>query len=175
MAPTSCLRTPMTDHAWVIPYAKRVAEFLGLNAWEWTISHRSGLSTHRGLILESPDATCFPNWPYLTAKIEIDSDCWIGRMAQPTTAGKLLICHEMLHIALAQLSHSMNEIINVYFPAEDKTPSDKTTAFTLYTNHEEHTITRLSRQVYEALERDEELARLRRKAKRLKKRRKQAA
>lgn len=166
----------MQDHAWLIPYAKRVAVFLGVHAWEWEITHRSGLSRHRGLILESPDARCDANWPYLSAKIEIDSDCWLTRMKQPSVAGKLLICHEMLHIALAQLAHSMNEIVNVYFPAADTTPSDKTMAFTLYTNHEEHVITRLSRQVYEALERDEELDRLRRKVKKLKRqRRKQVA
>lgn len=154
----------VNGHEWVTPYTERIMDFLGLQAWTWSLIHETGLSSYSGARESKSDATCDANWRYLAATITIDSGVWVDKMTQPSTGAKMLLCHEVLHIAFAQMAHGMETVINVYFPAEDETPSGKSTAMTVYSDHEEHVVTRLAKQVYEALEREEELIALRAEA-----------
>lgn len=144
---------------WVEPYIERLIEFLGLQAWTWALKVETDLQGKHGTHVHKVDATCDPDWPYLHADITFDSLCWETMMSDPErrVAAKIIVCHEVLHILLAQLSHAMETIVNVYFPDREGNPSDETTAFTIYSKNEEHVVTRLSRQIYEALEREDDL------------------
>lgn len=143
------------SHDWVEPYMERVMDHLGLTAWTWGLQHQTGLTVEHGTRMDKCDASCHVDWRYLNAEIMIDSQIWIDKMSEPSTAAKLLLCHEACHILLAQLGKAVEQIVNVYFPPEDETPSDKSTAMTLYSDHEEHVITRLGRQVCDTLERED--------------------
>lgn len=138
------------NYRWVEPYLARVRDFLGLQAWELSI--HPGEVTKEGILGDGADAQCHPDWSYLNAAIVVSYPCWLERFKQPNTGAKLLICHEMLHVLFAGLSHSVEEIVNIYLPADDDAAANKSMAFRLYTHHEEHTIVRFARQVYEALE-----------------------
>ena len=156
------------DYDWVEPYTERVINFLGLQVWAWSLEHQTGLGTSQGARHVKADATCDADSCYLNATITIDSQFYVDRMKQPSLVGKTLLCHEVLHIAFESMSHAMEQIVNVYFPSEDGTPSGKTTAFTIYSDAEEQTIVRLARQIYAALEREDELRRFRKRNKALK-------
>lgn len=146
------------NYGWVEPYVERVRIFLGLQAWE--IAIHPGEVTQDGMLGDGADAQCHTNWPYLTADIVVTYPCWHEKFAQPNTGAKLLICHEMLHVLLAGMALGVEEIVNVY------KIEDQAAAYRLYDHHEEQTIVRFARQVYEALEwhdrQDAEIKRLKR-------------
>ena len=154
--------TAAPPYDWIDPYMQRAADFLGLGDWAIRLEHQTGLSAQRGAINEVVQATCAASWPYLDAQITFDSQTWVDVMCEPSEPAKTIIVHELCHILLAGLSLAMEEIINVYFPSmdveENVVETRKSVAFTLYRNHEEHTIVRLSRQIYAALERESQSA-----------------
>lgn len=140
------------SHEWIESYVQRIQVAMGLQAWEINIRPARSVSAKL-----SSDASCDADHPYLTADITVMADVWYERMAEPSVAGKILLCHEMLHVLFSGMAHAMEQTVNIYFPPYDEAPSDKSTAMRLFQDAEEHTIARFANAIYEALERDEEL------------------
>lgn len=120
--------------AWVIPYAEKVREFLGLQVWDldYVPDDNPNNDDIRAL------GSCHCNSAYLTATIYLRP----SHVAEPTMDARVTIVHELLHLSLAHYARAAEDIVTDLVD-----PSARKHAETVLVNALEQTIVRLSRQL----------------------------
>lgn len=88
---------------WVEAFVAKASRALGLNAWGITTIYDTEPNPETGA-----DATCLPDVRYLTADIRIRPACVVPERM----ASKVLLVHELLHVALVYVDTAHEQQVN---------------------------------------------------------------
>lgn len=100
----------MKTPRWVLAYAERMQQALGLGAWQLTFE----MCDQPNPDVPASDATTYANPRYLEALIKLRPSC----MKRETNAGKVLLIHELLHVVDSQKSRVMEQLVHAHVPEE---------------------------------------------------------
>lgn len=119
---------------WVDAFVAKASRALGLNAWGISIIYDTAPNPETG-----SDANCVPDIRYLSADIRIRPSCVVPERM----AGKVLLVHELLHVALVYVDTAFEQQANLAI----KPRWLRRNAIRVHSEWMDHAVTRLSRQL----------------------------